>query len=105
MVPHGTVEQCIITAFGWDQNEGQAAMIIGVPESAKGEALVLITVHDVTVAEIRAKLLEAGLPNLWVPKLICKVDQIPGLGTGKIDLKACRAIALAKAESTATANV
>ena len=38
------------------------------------------------MAEIREKLLAAGLPNLWVPKLICKVDRIPGLGTGKLDL-------------------
>jgi len=100
MVPHGTVEQCLITAFGWDQLEGPAAMITGIPDSSKGEALVLLTTQNVTVAEIRTKLLEAGLPNLWVPKLVCKVDQIPGLGTGKVDLKACRTIALAKSATS-----
>jgi acyl-[acyl-carrier-protein]-phospholipid O-acyltransferase/long-chain-fatty-acid--[acyl-carrier-protein] ligase len=39
-------------------------------------------------------LLEAGLTNLWVPKIIVKVASIPMLGTGKTDLKACRALAL-----------
>ena len=101
MVPHGTVEQCLVTAFGWDQNTGLTAMITGVPDSSKGEALVLLTTQEVTVAEIRAKLLEAGLPNLWVPKLVCKVEQIPVLGTGKVDLKACRVLAQAKAEAPA----
>ena len=97
MVPHGTVEHRIITAFGWDQHEGLVAVIVGVPDSSKGEALVLLTTYEVTVADIRAKLLEAGLPNLWVPKLVCKVDHIPLLGTGKTDMKACRTIALEKA--------
>ena len=97
MVPHGTVEQSLVTAFGWDQHDGPTAVVMGVPDSTKGEVLVLITSEEITVAEIREKLLAAGLPNLWVPKLICKVDRIPGLGTGKLDLKACRAIALEQA--------
>ena len=100
MVPHGTVEHRIVTAFGWDQHEGPAAVIVGVPDSAKGEALVLLTTHEVNVADIRAKLLEAGLPNLWVPKLVLKVERIPVLGTGKTDLKACRALALEKISGT-----
>lgn len=55
---------------------------------------MLLTIHDVTLADVRAKLLEAGLPNLWVPKFIVKVDSIPVLGTGKTDLKGCRTLAI-----------
>lgn len=94
MVPHGTIELRIAELFGWDQNEGPTAVVTGVPDPAKGEALVLLTTQDVTPEQIRAKLLEAGLPNLWVPRLVRKVEKIPMLGTGKTDLKGCRILAI-----------
>ncbi|MBX3750309.1 MAG: AMP-binding protein [Opitutaceae bacterium] len=94
MVPHGTVEQKIAEAFGWDENEGYSTVVMGVPDTAKGEALIVLTTRDVTSDEIREKLLTAGLPALWVPKRIFKVDHIPVLGTGKLDLKGCRDLTL-----------
>ena len=94
MVPHGTIEQRIAELFGWDQAEGPTAVITGIPDAAKGEALVLLTTNEVTAEQVRTKLLEAGLPNLWVPRIIRKVDKIPMLGTGKTDLKGCRALAM-----------
>jgi len=94
MVPHGTIEQRLISAFDWDQNEGPTAVVTGIPDASKGEALVLLTTRDVAMADVRAKLLEAGFPNLWVPKFIAKVETIPILGTGKTDLKGCRILAM-----------
>ncbi len=94
MVPHGTIEQHLIDAFGWDEHEGPSVAVAGVPDAAKGESLVLLTTRDVSIAEIRAKLLDAGLPNLWVPKIIVRVAAIPVLGTGKMDLKACHTLAI-----------
>ncbi|MBI2512941.1 MAG: MFS transporter [Opitutae bacterium] len=94
MVPHGTVEARIAELFGWDQNEGPTAVVTGVPDPAKGEALVLLTTQEVTAEQVRAKLLEAGLPNLWVPRIIRRVEKIPMLGTGKTDLKGCRTLAI-----------
>jgi acyl-[acyl-carrier-protein]-phospholipid O-acyltransferase/long-chain-fatty-acid--[acyl-carrier-protein] ligase len=94
MVPHGTIEARIAELFGWDQNEGPTAVVTGVPDSAKGEALVLLTTMEVTAEQVRSRLLEAGLPNLWVPRIIRRVDKIPMLGTGKTDLKGCRTLAI-----------
>lgn len=93
MVPHGTIEQKILDAFGWEQTEGPLVVVVGVPDPGKGEALVLLTTIAVTVEALREKLLPAGLSNLWIPRIIRQVDQIPLLGTGKIDLKACRELA------------
>jgi acyl-[acyl-carrier-protein]-phospholipid O-acyltransferase/long-chain-fatty-acid--[acyl-carrier-protein] ligase len=101
MVPHGTIEQRLITAFEWDQNEGPTAVVTGIPDATKGEALVLLTTQDVAMGDVRTKLLEAGFPNLWVPKLIVKVEAIPVLGTGKTDLKGCRTLAIEKAAAQA----
>jgi acyl-[acyl-carrier-protein]-phospholipid O-acyltransferase/long-chain-fatty-acid--[acyl-carrier-protein] ligase len=95
MVPHVTIEQKIIETFGWDQNERPTIAVAGIPDLSKGEALVLLTTENVTTEELRARLLDAGLPNLWVPKIIKHVPQIPMLGTGKLDLKGCRELALA----------
>ncbi len=94
MVPHGTIEQQITELFEWEDEEGYSAAVMGVPDQAKGEKLVLLTTKDVTSAEIRDKLGEAGLPSLWVPKVIHKVQEIPVLGSGKLDLKGCREVAL-----------
>jgi acyl-[acyl-carrier-protein]-phospholipid O-acyltransferase/long-chain-fatty-acid--[acyl-carrier-protein] ligase len=94
MVPHGTVEQKLVEAFGWDQADELSLVIVGVPDATKGEALVLLTTRKVTSDEVRTKLLEFGVPNLWVPKIVRRVEKIPILGTGKTDLKRCRELAL-----------
>jgi acyl-[acyl-carrier-protein]-phospholipid O-acyltransferase/long-chain-fatty-acid--[acyl-carrier-protein] ligase len=95
MVPHGTIENKIIELFDLDQSAGYVVVVIGVPDAAKGEALVLLTTLGLTSDELREKLLGAGVPSLWVPKTIQRVERIPVLGTGKLDLKGCRELAAA----------
>ena len=58
------------------------------------------TTKEVTLEQLRAKLLESGLPNLWVPKILHKVDKIPMLGTGKTDLKGVRSLAMELTKGT-----
>jgi acyl-[acyl-carrier-protein]-phospholipid O-acyltransferase/long-chain-fatty-acid--[acyl-carrier-protein] ligase len=94
MVPHGTVEQKLAEAFALDQSEGPSVAVVGVPDAAKGEALVLLTTLNLGADQIRDKLTAAGLPNLWVPKIIRRVEKIPMLGTGKLDLKGCKDLAM-----------
>jgi acyl-[acyl-carrier-protein]-phospholipid O-acyltransferase/long-chain-fatty-acid--[acyl-carrier-protein] ligase len=94
MVPHGTIETRLVELFGWEQPDGPVVAITGIPDPSKGEALVMLTTLDVTPEQVRSKLLESGVPNLWVPKILRKVDKIPMLGTGKTDLKGVRTLAL-----------
>ncbi len=93
MVPHGTVEQAIVRAFGLEGSDSQPVVVVGVPDEAKGEALVLITTGEISTEALREKLAAAGLPNLWIPKVIRRVDKIPALASGKLDLKSCEALA------------
>ena len=93
MVPHGTVEQRISETFGLDPSEAQAAVVVGIPDESKGEALAVVTTLDISAPLVRERLSAAGLPNLWIPRVVHRVDAIPFLGTGKIDLAACRRIA------------
>jgi acyl-[acyl-carrier-protein]-phospholipid O-acyltransferase/long-chain-fatty-acid--[acyl-carrier-protein] ligase len=90
MVSHGAVEQALVEALSLDQAEGPLIVVLGVTDSAKGEALVLVTTLDLDFSRIREDLVAAGLPNLWIPKFVQRVGAIPRLASGKIDLKSCR---------------
>ena len=94
MIPHGTVEQTIAEVLGLDQSEGPVVAVMGVPDKAKGEALVLLTTVEIPPDMLREKLAAVGFANLWIPKVIHRVPTIPVLGTGKLDLKRCRDVAL-----------
>jgi acyl-[acyl-carrier-protein]-phospholipid O-acyltransferase/long-chain-fatty-acid--[acyl-carrier-protein] ligase len=96
MVPHVKIEDAVRDATG-----GEPCCVVGVPDARKGERIaVLYTASDVTPEELWRRLSRTDLPKLWVPKResICKVDAIPTLGTGKIDLRGARAHAEALAE-------
>ena len=93
MVPHGAIEQALVESFALDQGDGPVVAIVAVPDAAKGEALVLLTAADLAPESIRDRLAAAGLPNLWVPKIIRRVEKIPMLASGKTDLRACRQLA------------
>jgi len=97
MVPHGTIEQHVVDAYDLTSSEGYAAVVMGVPDRNKGELLVLLTTVDLAGDDLRDKLTERGLPNLWVPRVVHRVETIPVLGTGKLDLRQCMELALAAA--------
>jgi acyl-[acyl-carrier-protein]-phospholipid O-acyltransferase/long-chain-fatty-acid--[acyl-carrier-protein] ligase len=94
MVPHGTVEQKISELFGADPGEAQAVVVVGIPDEAKGEALVVLSTIELTADEVRQRLSAAGFPNLWIPRLFHRVAAVPVLGTGKLDLAGCRRLAM-----------
>jgi acyl-[acyl-carrier-protein]-phospholipid O-acyltransferase/long-chain-fatty-acid--[acyl-carrier-protein] ligase len=93
MVPHETIEQKIIDLLELSGRDERLVAVIGVQDEAKGEALVLLSAVDLDLAELRKKLQEAGVPNLWIPKQVHRVDSIPVLASGKLDLKKCQALA------------
>ncbi|MGH8093724.1 MAG: AMP-binding protein [Chthoniobacterales bacterium] len=100
MVPHETVEQKIVAALGLSQEGERTIAVASMTDEAKGEVLVLLSTIAIDLAELRAQLYEAGVPNLWIPKTIRRVGRIPVLATGKLDLRACGEFA-ARGEETA----
>ncbi|MDP4878412.1 MAG: AMP-dependent synthetase, partial [Opitutales bacterium] len=93
---HGTVEQALFVAYDLVDSEFPMLAVAGRPDEAKGEALVLIVAEDLKIEldDVRQRLTEAGMPNLWIPKVIKPVAIIPTLVTGKLDLKAIQLLAL-----------
>jgi acyl-[acyl-carrier-protein]-phospholipid O-acyltransferase/long-chain-fatty-acid--[acyl-carrier-protein] ligase len=70
--------------------------VTAVPDQKKGERLIVLHLPTTKeIEEIRAGLKEAGLPNLFIPSRdsFIEVQEIPMLGTGKLDLKGAREIA------------
>src|SRR5437016_3657952 len=90
MVPHEAIEHKIIELMGLSGRDERPIAIVGVQDEAKGEALVLLSAVDIDVADLRKKLQEAGVPNLWIPKHVQRVEAIPVLASGKLDLKTCQ---------------
>ncbi|MGA7124843.1 MAG: AMP-binding protein [Chthoniobacterales bacterium] len=94
MVPHETVEAAISRQFNLESEDERVIAVVGVPDEAKGEALVLLATRDIKPEVLREKLLAAGLPSLWIPKKIKRVEQIPTLASGKLDLGRCQQLAV-----------
>lgn len=96
MVPHGRLEQIIAECFHLEDSESPLVAVTGVSDELKGEALVLLTAVEIKSSALRERLLKEGVPNLWVPKIIYRVDSIPSLASGKLDLQALNALAARK---------
>ena len=95
MVPHMRVEEQIQSLVG-DQH---SAAVTAVPDDAKGERLVVFfTDPAMTPQRLWEQLCETELPRLWLPKRedLHFVESVPTLGTGKVDLRGVRDLALAR---------
>jgi len=68
-----------------------------VPDEKKGERLiVLTTVSEEDLATILEGFAKADLPGLWKPREdnFLRIEALPYLGTGKLDLKRLRELAM-----------
>jgi acyl-[acyl-carrier-protein]-phospholipid O-acyltransferase/long-chain-fatty-acid--[acyl-carrier-protein] ligase len=98
MVPHLKIEEAINGALG-----DLCAAVTAVPDAARGERLVAFyTRMDVTPDDLWDKLCASGLPRLWLPRRehLLQLPEIPTLGTGKVDLRRLKQMALELAGDT-----
>ena len=93
MVPHEAIEQKIVDLLDLSGKDERAIAIVGVQDEAKGEAVVLLSAVDIDLAQLRTKLHEAGVPNLWIPRRVQRIESVPVLASGKLDLKKCNELA------------
>ena len=92
MVPHGRIEAVIDQLLG-----ERASVVLSLPDEKKGERLGVLYAHpEIAVDTLYARVHDAGLPPLWIPRraAIARVDALPLTATGKIDLRAARKILL-----------
>ena len=101
MVPHIRVEEKLHELAGAAE---QTFVVAAVPDEKKGERLVVL--HKLSEAawnELSSRLPQLDLPNLWKPRpdQFFRVDALPMLGTGKLDLRKIRDLAAHFSQATA----
>ncbi|MGB8851736.1 MAG: hypothetical protein WCC76_18645, partial [Candidatus Acidiferrales bacterium] len=94
MVPHIKVEEKLHEIAGLTE---MSFVVTGVPDGKKGERLVVLhTLGDDDLKAVLEKFPQADLPNLWMPRAnqFFHVEELPHLGTGKLDLRRLRELAI-----------
>jgi acyl-[acyl-carrier-protein]-phospholipid O-acyltransferase/long-chain-fatty-acid--[acyl-carrier-protein] ligase len=97
MVPHIKVEDKLHEIAGATE---QIFAVTAVPDEKKGERLmVLHTLPDEKLQECLVQVSKSDLPPLWKPRSdqFVRVQSLPYLGTGKLDLRKLREIAVGAA--------
>ncbi len=90
MVPHTRVEETLHELL--DLTEQRLA-VAGVPDTQKGERLIVLhTLDDEELESLLSVLKTCSIPNLWIPKAnaFYQIQEIPVLGTGKLDIKSIK---------------
>ncbi|NMC21411.1 MAG: AMP-binding protein, partial [Thermogutta sp.] len=97
MVPHLAVEEEIGKVEQSGEEDALSFAVTGVPDEKRGERLVVLftRLRNSPEAIVRA-LQESNLPPLWIPSAdsFHRVEAIPVLGTGKLDLGALKDLAV-----------
>ena len=100
MVPHLQIEKALTEILSHDADDEDVhvqAVVTAVPDERKGERLVVVHLPlSRSPDEICRLLKQADLPNLFIPSpdSFIEVQEIPVLGTGKLDLKGLKQLAL-----------
>jgi acyl-[acyl-carrier-protein]-phospholipid O-acyltransferase/long-chain-fatty-acid--[acyl-carrier-protein] ligase len=93
MVPHIKVEEKLHEVAGLTE---QTFAVTGVPDEKKGERLVVLhTLPEAQLPDLLRRFSEADLPALWKPRpnQFFRVESLPYLGTGKMDLQGLKRMA------------
>jgi acyl-[acyl-carrier-protein]-phospholipid O-acyltransferase/long-chain-fatty-acid--[acyl-carrier-protein] ligase len=102
MVPHVLVEERLQEVV--DRIAEERALdpipqlaVTSIPDAAKGERLAVVhSPLPVTAEELLDGVSGSDLPRLWIPRrdAFVEVEEVPRLGSGKLDLKGVKQIAL-----------
>lgn len=102
MVPHLKVEEALLQILnGVETSEEDdtelKAVVTSVPDERKGERLIVVHLPlKLAPSDICDRMKDSGLPNLFLPSAnsFLEVEEIPVLGTGKLDLKGLKQLAM-----------
>jgi acyl-[acyl-carrier-protein]-phospholipid O-acyltransferase/long-chain-fatty-acid--[acyl-carrier-protein] ligase len=100
MVPLEKIEEEL---HGLLQTSERVLAVAAVPDEKRGERLIVLHLEHLDAAprHLCRALNERGLPNLWVPgeRDFFPVHQLPVLGSGKLDLKRVKDLALSAVQA------
>jgi len=93
MVPHIKIEEKILEILAVVE---PLCAVTAVPDEKRGERLAVLYKGTIDIDGLWGKLNETDFPKLWIPKRedFFQVPEIPLLGSGKLDLKKMKTMAL-----------
>ncbi len=95
MVPLELVEEELHNILN---TSDRCCAVTAIPDIRKGERIIVLhlPLADMTSGQLWSRLNSRGLPNLYIPSQrdFFQVQELPILGSGKLDLKKCRQQAL-----------
>jgi len=100
MVPHIKIEDLLQELAGATE---QTFVVTAVPDEKKGERLIVLhTLAEAPLDDVLEKFAKSDLPALWRPRAdqFLRIEALPYLGTGKLDLRKARELALQTTEKT-----
>ncbi len=96
MVSHTAIEEVCQKGLGIDD---QVAAVTSIPDEKKGEQIVVLYVQSAVQGDKLFEIVsQSDLPNIAKPRRenFIGIDEIPLLGSGKMDLRKLKAIAVEK---------
>ena len=96
MVPHVHIEEVINEILGCGEDD-DGVVVTAVADEKKGERLIVLhSGMSMPPEEICRRLMERGMPPIWIPSSdsFRRLEAIPRLGTGKLDLKRVKELAM-----------
>jgi len=99
MVPHLAVEEVLLKGL---EAVSQIVYVTAAPDEKKGEQLVVLYTAEAGDAEKLHDIVKhSTLPNLWHPRKdnYFRIEEMPTLGSGKLDMKALKTIAMEKIDT------
>ncbi|MFL0811390.1 MAG: acyl-[ACP]--phospholipid O-acyltransferase [Agarilytica sp.] len=100
MISLSSVEAAVSASLQDDYNDFQC-IAVNIPDEKKGEKIILLCERDITLAEIKKTMITQKHNALMIPSQILRVDALPLLGTGKVDFKQAKHLALEQRNETA----
>jgi acyl-[acyl-carrier-protein]-phospholipid O-acyltransferase/long-chain-fatty-acid--[acyl-carrier-protein] ligase len=97
-VPHIKIEEKLQELA---ERSEQMFVVTAVPDEKKGERLIVLhTLPEEPLEECLVGLAKSDLPALWRPRRdqFVRIEKLPYLGTGKLDLRKARELALETSE-------
>jgi len=91
MISLSAVEDNVRLALHESETE---LVAVNLPDSKKGEKIVLLSVLPIEANEVRQAMLVHGCNPLMIPAEYHHIDEVPKLGAGKTDFKRAKALAL-----------
>ncbi|MBF0752568.1 MULTISPECIES: acyl-[ACP]--phospholipid O-acyltransferase [unclassified Pasteurella] len=89
MISLGSVEENIAQVLN-DENQFVA---IAVNDEKKGESVVLLVKSPLSLEEINTRIKSLNIPPIMLPSQVFLVNEIPLLGSGKVDFKGAKKLA------------